>query len=384
MLLRMRTWPVYLATCALCIACARHETSGRTAERTGEESGGGGGLQAPTTGGAPSEESPDESVPDADAADGSDVPVTSDSAVTAPSDDAAVAVPESPPEGPLGDELVGHWLGDGQIGSCLALEVWYSFTADGSVMNRLLDDNACSGLRLVDQVEGTYTIDGHTLSLSLDGMGSDRPFEMTGSDAEISRRQERFTIAMAQRPANAEYWPGRVHLDGEAFVGDGARYASERYVRVDDAAGDALFEQQALVTLEIDPPLPLADGAPCRVEITFQLTRLDTALAPDAVVDSFALSFDATVSTGELGWKQVIADELLAVALEERWAAWDAMLVARELDAHGTLFAWTYRQQVFPHLSFDAADPNTLSVGLPNSGRWRKSEEPPRDAPLMP
>jgi hypothetical protein len=282
------------------------------------------------------------------------------------------------PSGPIAEQLFGHWRGPGQVGDCINYQSWYSFGDDGRVVNRSIDDNACFGPRLAAEASGYYSLDGNLLAIALvDGLGSDRPFEMTSTTATVGEHQQRRTIAIAERPAD-QYGPAATVLDDHAFTSaDGATFRSERYVLiVSDVGGEPLFEQEALVTLHVDPPLPLAEGTPCHVELTFWLSQFDAAVAPDAAVDEITLAFDATVRADQ-GWKQLIASELARAAREDQVTAWEAMLAAHGLDSHSVSFAWTFRQQVFPALRFIDANPHLLSVSLPESGRWVRSAEPP-------
>jgi hypothetical protein len=282
------------------------------------------------------------------------------------------------PSGPIAEQLFGHWRGHGQVGDCINYQSWYSFAADGRLVNRSIDDNACLGPRLAAEASGYYSLDGNLLGIVLvDGLGSDRPFEMASTTAVVGERQQRMTIAIAERSAD-QFRPAATVLDDHAFTSaDGATFRSERYVLLlADVGGEPLFEQDALVTLHVDPPLPVAEGTPCRVELTFRLAQFDAAVAPDAAVDEITLAFDATVRADQ-GWKQLIASDLAAVAREDQVTAWETMLATHGVDSHSASFAWTFRQQVFPALRFTDANPNLLSVSLPESGRWTKSAEPP-------
>jgi hypothetical protein len=249
------------------------------------------------------------------------------------------------------------------------------------VVNRSIDDNDCSGPRLVAEASGYFSLDDRLLGIMLDGVGSDRPFEMAPTSATVGEHQQHFTIAFAERPADQDR-PAATLLDARAFTSrDGATYHSERYVLLIAAtSGDPLFGQEVLITLQIDPPLPLPEAATARVELTFWLSQFDAAVGPDTSVDEITIAFDATVRA-DLDRKQIIASELLAVAPEQRSEAWAAMLAARGLGGHSESFGWTLRQHVFPSLRFTDANPHVLSATLPQYGRWTKSSEPP---PVLP
>lgn len=172
------------------------------------------------------------------------------------------AVPEAPIDLTLGKMLVGDWIGGGPLGDCIDISTWYSFGADGSVVNRDIDDNACTKVpRLLGKYSGRCSLTGRVLEMTLDGIGQDSVGAYP--KVKVGQRLERFPIVMAVvLPPLRD--AGRLALDRAYTSRDGAHFQSDRYALMVSTSSDRIFEQRVQLAVTVDPPLPLAPGTrPC-------------------------------------------------------------------------------------------------------------------------
>ena len=193
--------------------------------------------------------------------------------------------------------LTRTWISaGGEIGNCLNTHSWYTFGSDGSVIERDIDENACSGTRLLNKLTGVYTLRDRVLELTLPGLGQGPSYLgiiVTTPHDPVAKMVERFPIIAANV---SPPWTGNGHLaiDDSAYTGtDGAHYESHRYVRLDAASGSRIFEQDATFDVTVTPSLPLAPGQTCKVQVDFTLALFDAAATVTVENDTFRLTYDA-------------------------------------------------------------------------------------------
>jgi len=288
--------------------------------------------------------------------------------------------PAQPPRDPdlpssdIGPALYGHWFADGQVGDCIAFRDWYSFEPGGALINRAIDHNACSGVRLVSESSGGYAISSRELEITLVGPGSERPFDMAEPLVDVASRFERFTYAIAERPA-AVSLPSETFLDAKAFHSlDGKRYDSSRFIHFLDATGTALFMQQVDISLHMSHALPVSVGRVVDVVVHAELSQFDQASGMVAMTDTIELRYLADVRD-EAGWRVVEANAGLSA--EESNAAWQAKLDDAGIGGHPAWAQRLFQAHFFPSQRHRPYDVTLLSSTLPEYGRWTKSPDAP-------
>src|SRR5262245_45119181 len=275
--------------------------------------------------------------------------------------------------GSLADMLARTWIGTtGMAGDCLNPNIWYTFGADGSLIERDIDENACSGTRLVQKLTGVYTLRDRVLEMTLPGRGYGPSYlSMPTPNEPVAKMVERFPIIVA--PV-APPWTGAGHLalDGSAYTGaDGAHYQSRHYLRMDGASGSLLFEQDMTFDLTVNPPLPLAAGQTCQVQIDFTLAQFDAASTENSDNDTFSLTYDAIISATEDGWLDLKPAQLEGLTGDQVYVTWHRMLDQAGLSQnHSVLFAWLFDAAFNAYLAHRTDDPRVLTQTLPLSGRW--------------
>ena len=317
-------------------------------------SGGSGGATSTTGGSGGSGDAPDASAPDAT--------------------DGSVGGTD-----PLADLLARTWISAGGYGGdCLDISTWYTFGADGSLIERDIDDDDCYGLRLVAKLTGVYTLHERVVEMTLNGMGLGTPYlDMSTPKEPVAKQVERFPI-VAGKITTPWTGAGDLAIDGDAYTTtDGAHFQSPRYVRLDSAAGTPLFERQLTYAVTVDPPLPLAAGTPCRVQIDFSMVLFDAAaLVPDES-DTFRMTYDAITRATEDGRMRLMPRPLDGLSNEQRYTAWHQMLDQAGLSTnHSQRFASIFDRNFVYYLGYPTDDPHVLTQSLPQIGRWLEATKP--------
>jgi hypothetical protein len=277
------------------------------------------------------------------------------------------------------DPLARTWISAGvNVGNCINISTWYTFGADGSLIERDIDDNGCSGLRLLDRFTGVYTLRERVLEMTLNGLGRGMPFlDMYSPKEPVAKVVERFPI-MTGKLAAPSPSAGLTAIDGRAYTSaDGVHYQSRRYVRMDSAAGTRLFERELIYEVTVDPPLPLAAGRPCRVQIDFSLVLFDAAAPVPEERDTFRMTYDAITRVTEEGWMRLMPRPLDGLTNEQAYPAWQAMLQQAGLSAsHSARFASIFDRNFGYYLGYPIDDPRLLTQSLPQLGRWLEPTTP--------
>jgi hypothetical protein len=307
-----------------------------------------------------------------------------DQALPPPASEDDPAQPQRVPDLPSPDigidaALLGHWFADGAAGDCLSLRDWYSFGPDGTVINRGIDHNACFGDRLVSEVAGRYTVDQHALVISLDGPGSERPFDMTAPLADVAERVERFTYAIGERPATVSL-AAETFLDAKAFVSsDGKRFDSLRSIRFTSSAGEQLFMQEVELSLHLSHALPISLGNVVDVVVHAELSQRDQATGMVALKDTIELGYPAAFRE-VAGWHVLESPAFAGSSAEEINALWQATLDHAGIGGHPLWAQRLFQAHFFPSQRYQPGDTSLLSSTLPDYGRWTRSP----DAPVIP
>ena len=284
---------------------------------------------------------------------------------------------------PLADLLARTWISaSGMGGDCTNLHTWYTFGADGSLIERDIDENFCYETRLVDKFTGGYTLREQVLEMTLNGLGRGIPYvDMSTPDEPIAKLVERFPIVTGKLGATSPD-AGLIAIEDRGYTStDGVHYQSRRYIRTDSAVGTRLFERELTFDVTVDPPLPLAAGRPCRVQIDVSLVVFDAAAPVPEERDTFRMTYDAITRVTEPGWMRLIPRALDALSNEELYPAWQAMVQEAGLSTnHSERFARAFDQNFWGYLGYASADPHLLAQSLPELGRW---QEPDRPLPIQ-
>jgi len=281
---------------------------------------------------------------------------------------------------PLADLLARTWVSaGGEVGNCTNTSTWHTFGADGSLTVRNIDENACSGLKLLGKFSGVYTLRDRVLEMTLNGLSGGLPFlDMYAPKEPVAKTVERVPIMTAkQGPASSS----RIVIDDRAYTStDGAHYQSRRYVWMESAAGTRLYERELVYDVTVDPPLPLAAGTPCRIQIDFSLALFDAGGPVPEESGTFRMTYDA-IARAEEGWMRLMPKALDGLSNEEAYPAWQAMQQKAGLSAnHSSRFATIFDRNVSYYLGVPTDDPHLLTQGLPGLGRWL---EPTRPLPIQ-
>jgi len=279
----------------------------------------------------------------------------------------------------LPELLVRTWISNIDVGNCTNEHGWTTFGTDGTVVSRNIDENACTRKpRLVSKAEGTYTLTGRMLDLSLNGMGAGWHTLIMGIPKEpVAKRTERLPIvgAFVTPP-----WigSGYLALDFLAYTSeDGQHFQSVRNARLDGTSGARIFEQNELVTVTVDRPLPLASGATCKVDVDYKLTLYDAATTPTSDDDTFHLSYMAVVRETEAGCLRLMPVPLDGLDNEKANVAWGSLLDAAGLNTnHSIRFANAFGLAFSYYLGHPTSDPLVLSQSLPQTARWLEATRP--------
>lgn len=283
--------------------------------------------------------------------------------------------PGTPATGPLAQMLVGDWWSFDDIGNCIEFRDWYSFAADGTVVNREIDHNACSGNRLTGKTSGHYTIEGHALEITLDGIGSELPFEMTMPTLDIAQRVETMTVAIGGLPAMG-VTEAKTFLDGHAYVSsDGVHFESQHSVVMTAASGELAYEEKAALSIELNPGLPLVLGAHTHVKVHASLALFDAVDTTPAASDEISYEYPATIQEAH-DWLQILPDAVGELTGQAAVDAWNAVLAGQGVTSSAHL-EWALRMLDYPAQSFRADDPSLLGTTLPEYGRMQWSPTPP-------
>ena len=84
---------------------------------------------------------------------------------------AVAAVPPWTPARPTWRSPGPGFSASVNAGNCIDISTWYTFGADGSLIEHDVDENACSGVRLLSKLTGVYTLRGRVLEMTLNGQG---------------------------------------------------------------------------------------------------------------------------------------------------------------------------------------------------------------------
>jgi len=281
--------------------------------------------------------------------------------------------------GPLADQLARTWISaGGEVGNCTDTHTWYTFGSDGSVIERDIDDNACYGLRLVAKLTGGYTLSGQILEVTLNGLGAGTPYlDMSPPKEPVAKQVERSPIAISKVTAPGT-GAGYLAMDDGAYGGpDHVHFVSPRYVRLESAAGTRLFERLLTYQVTLDPPLPLADGQSCKVQIDFSLTLYDAAALVTNEMDTFRLTYDAIARADAPGWIHLMPKALEGLSNEDAYVAWHQMLDNAGLSTnHSARFASMFDRNFSYYLGYAIDDPTVLTQSLLGSGRWLEATKP--------
>ena len=284
-------------------------------------------------------------------------------------------------EPPLGDLLARTWINASSGGGeCTNLRVWYTFGADGSLIERDIDDNRCYGPQVIDRFTGAYTLRERALEMTLNGLGRGTQHVRfyTFPMEPVARFVERSPIMIGKLGASSPS-AGLLAIDDQAYTStDGVHYQSPRYVRMDSAAGARLFERELNYEVTVDPPLPLAAGQTCRVQVDFSLVLFEPAAAATEERGTFRLTYDAIIRVTEPGWMRLMPRALDGLSNEQVYDAWQAILEQAGLSTnHSGRFAGLFQQNFGYYLAYPTDDPHLLTQGLPGAGRWLEPMAPP-------
>jgi hypothetical protein len=378
----------FIAFALVAAACGR--SPGKSPPGPGSDAA---GQRGDTTVGGP-----DASTPTDAAGDGqppSDAPAQTDAPVT-PTPDAGVDAPLADADAPpadagatqdassdaassadgaagLSQALTRTWIGPGPLGNCINESSWYTFGADGTVVERDIDDNDCTHVpRLLATIPGSYTLTGRLLELTMSGRGLDSGSLgfMSPTAQKVTKRLERSPVLVA---TVTPPWIGAGHLalDHRAYTSDdGARFQSERYARLDAATG-RLFEQSTLHAITIDPPLPLAAGTPCTVTVDVSVTSFDAGSNPTSESGTFHVSYAAIIRATEPGWLRVLPQKIDGLASTDANSAWQGILDAAGFSQRTLRFRSAAGMSYY--LGHPVDDARVLSEQLPQWGHWREA-----------
>jgi len=300
-----------------------------------------------------------------------DAPVVGDTAMPPPPPDAADAGDSG--TSLLADMLARTWISAAvTAGNCVNISTWYTFGADGSLIERDIDENACSGVMLIKKLTGVYTLRDRVLEMTLNGLGMGTPFLVRSPSQEpVATLTERFPIAAGKIVTP---WTGAGHLaiDSGAYTGaDGAHFQSQRHLRLDSAAGARLFEQDLSYQVTVTPPLPLAAGQACQVQIDFALVLFDAAATVAQESDTFRITYAAVIRATEDGWMRLVPRPLDGLSTADAYTVWHSMLDSAGLStSHSARFASTFDRNFVYYLGHPTDDPHVLTQTLPQTGRW--------------
>lgn len=272
--------------------------------------------------------------------------------------------------------LFGDWWNEDDVGDCIDVRTWYSFAADGSVWNRQIDHNACSGNRLIDEVVGAYSLDGRRLEIRLHGIGSERPFDMSTPTMAVAQRTELMTIAIGAAPMVVGRAP-QIFLDGRALTSsDGTTFESMRGTLMTSAGNDVVFRQLIAVALQLNPGLPLAASDHTTVQVQADLTAFDSAHDSAERTATVTVEYAATIRE-ELGWLRILPDALDGLEGQAAIDAWHQVLDDNDVTSQPEWARRLLDAEFYPSQRFQAGDIVLLSSSLPEWGRWTRSEQPP-------
>ena len=284
--------------------------------------------------------------------------------------------PDLPAPDALGEPLLGHWFADGPVGDCFSLRDWYSFEPDGAVINRGIDDNACSGVRVLSEATGYVVPTPRIMGFVLDGPGSERPFDMTAPIVDVAKRVERFSFAIGERPATISS-PSATFLDAKAFhSNEGEHFESLRTVSFRSASDELLFEQEVKILLHLEPGLPAAVGTVLDVVVHVELAQLDTATGMPAMNDTIELEYLVVVRDGPV-WRQLEPTAFAGLSAVDANDAWQVLLDDAGVAAHPTWAQRLLQAHFFPSQRYKPDDSLLLSSTLPEYGRWTRSDSAP-------
>jgi hypothetical protein len=284
------------------------------------------------------------------------------------------------PSGPLAETVARTWLASSSNGAnCFDHKTWFTFGADGSVVHRDIDVNACSGTKLLNRFTGVYTLRDRLMEITTNGLGLAKSrLSIYAPKEPVARLVDRFSIVSGKI---APGWIGAGYLaldDGAYTSTDGAHFQSERYVRMESATGGKLFEQNLDVAITVDPPVPVAAGQACTVQVDFTLSQFDAAAPTTPVTGSFRLTYDAVARVTEEGWMRLMPRELDTLPSEERTAVWRGILERAGLWSDYPLtFARTIEMNFVYYLGYANGDPRVLTQILPQTARWLEATTPP-------
>ena len=197
----------------------------------------------------------------------------------------------------------------------------------------------------------------------------------------VTKLVERFPVTVANIAAPGT-GAGHLAIDARAYTStDGAHFQSPRYVRLDAAAGTRLFEQELTYAVTVDPPLPLAPGQPCTVQIDFSLVLFDAAAPVTDERDTFRMTYAAIARVTEEGWMRLMPRPLDGLSNEASYTAWHRMLDNAGLSTnHSARFASIFDRNFIYYLGYPLDDPHVLTQSLPQTARWL---EPTRALPIQ-
>jgi hypothetical protein len=368
----------HLAACCLVVAACRGSSAKPDAGRPSD----GATFETSAKTDAPGAQ------PDATASETSPTPDAAASETSATSDAAGAETSgarDAAADGPGGAQsslaqlVARDWTGNGEAGNCINIKSWYSFGADGTAVNRDIDENACSRKNVLRAKSvGRYTLTDHVLEMTLDGIGLDQTYlVMEPPKVPVANRLEHFPVVAG---VIAPPWigAGRLALDRDAYTGtDGAHFQSDRYARLESATGARLFEQKALFSITVDPPLPLAAGTSCQVDVDLALTSFDAAATPTTENGTFHVRYMAIVRNTEEGWMRLVPKVVDGLANDAASTAWTGVLDASDLSEHTPRFRQVFNLGFSYYLGHQVGDTQALSQSLPQTARWTEATKPP-------
>ena len=286
---------------------------------------------------------------------------------------------------PLSELLARTWIYSGVSGGdCTRISTWDTFGADGSLSERDIDDNQCYGPRLLNTFTGAYTLRERVLEMTLNGLDAVPLLRVYGLGTyELGepsvKRVERFPI-MIGKVAGSSLSAGLDAIDGRVYTStDGVHDQSQRYARLEAAAGTRLFEREMTYQMTVDPPLPLAADRPCTVTIDFSLVLFEPGAPVTEERGTFHLTYDAITRVTDEGWMRLMPRALDGLPDEQIYPTWQALLDQAGLSTnHSERFARTFGVNFSYSFGYPTDDPKVLAETLPGLGRWiEPTTQPP-------
>ena len=239
---------------------------------------------------------------------------------------------------PLSELLAKTWISaSGNVGNCINISTWYTFGADGSLTERDIDENGCSGSKLLNKFTGVWTLRDRVLEMT----------ERAGPGDSVSGHVQAHGNGRQARRAV----PDRHRHAGGPVAERGSR--RDRRRRVHQA------------------------GTACRVQIDFSLALYDAASTVTDESDTFRITYDAVMRATEPGWMRVMPRPLDGLPNDQATAAWQTMEQQAGLSTnHSMRFASIFDRNFVYYLGYPTDNPHLLTQSLPSLGRWLEPTKP--------